>query len=315
MNIFESQYSNSVQKYGEEKTNAIKNVDKSLSEDYLYKMCQFVYDENVDVRDVVSLFRRVRAMFSQLNLGNLNNMTYEELCKEVGGVTAYDTTPLPNVIYQSVDGMITIGLLNNKNEAENLPISNSWCISRKNDPHDSFNELGKNSVFYIIRNLYFSVSSQIRFVICQVFYNDAHIFWTQDNERLEYEEEYVESLGQAANLLKYNNNNIKTENYMRNNKRTIRLTESDLHKIVKESVQTILKESNITPTLEQDMERYRDDPKRFMHTLHAFQLRYESILKDAEKMGLDDIAEIAKQRLQQISDEVIKAREQWNLHA
>ena len=42
---------------------------------------------------------------------------------------------------------------------------------------------------------------------------------------------------------------------------------------------------------------------------------YESILKDAEKMGLDDIAEIAKQRLHQISDEMIKAREQWNFHA
>lgn len=98
-------------------------------------------------------------------------------------------------------------------------------------------------------------------------------------------------------------------------KKTIRLTESDLHRVIKESVQTILKESNITPNLEQEMERYRDNPNRFMHTLNAYGMRYESILKDAEKMGLDDIAEIAKQRLHQISDEMIKAREQWNLHA
>lgn len=40
----------------------------------------------------------------------------------------------------------------------------------------------------------------------------------------------------------YNNNDIKTENYMRNNKRTIRLTESDLHRIIKESVKRILDE-------------------------------------------------------------------------
>ena len=32
-------------------------------------------------------------------------------------------------------------------------------------------------------------------------------------------------------------------------------------------------------------------------------------------MGLDDIAEVAKQRLYQIADEMEKAREQWNLHA
>ncbi len=100
-----------------------------------------------------------------------------------------------------------------------------------------------------------------------------------------------------------------------NMKKTIRLSESDLHRVIKESVQTILKESNITPNLEQEMERYRDNPNRFMHTLNAYGMRYESILKNAEKMGLDDIAEIAKQRLHQISDEMIKAREQWNLHA
>lgn len=100
-----------------------------------------------------------------------------------------------------------------------------------------------------------------------------------------------------------------------NMKKTIRLSESDLHRVIKESVQTILKESNITPNLEQEMERNRDNPNRFMHTLNAYGMRYESILKDAEKMGLDDIAEIAKQRLHQISDEMIKAREQWNFHA
>lgn len=111
-------------------------------------------------------------------------------------------------------------------------------------------------------------------------------------------------------------NENKQYNKKRNmNKKLIKLTETDLHRIVKESVKKVLKESNITPNLEQDMERYRDNPKRFMYTLNAFGMRYESILKDAEKMGLDDIAEVAKQRLYQIADEMEKAREQWNLHA
>ena len=98
-------------------------------------------------------------------------------------------------------------------------------------------------------------------------------------------------------------------------KKIIRLTESDLHRIVKESVNKILKESKITPNLEQSMDMYKDDPKRYMHTLSAFQMRYETIFHDAEKMGLDDIAEIAQQRLNQLSNEVVNARNLWNLHA
>jgi hypothetical protein len=44
-------------------------------------------------------------------------------------------------------------------------------------------------------------------------------------------------------------------------------------------------------------------------------MRYETIMHDAEKMGLDDIAEIAQQKLNQLSNEVENARNFWNLHA
>ncbi len=65
---------------------------------------------------------------------------------------------------------------------------------------------------------------------------------------------YIRGLGNGASVIKAkdgkpiqletnNNNNIKTENYMRNNKRTIRVTESDLHRVIKESVKRILKEA------------------------------------------------------------------------
>ena len=65
-------------------------------------------------------------------------------------------------------------------------------------------------------------------------------------------------------------NENKQYNKKRNmNKKLIKLTETDLHRIVKESVKKVLKESNITPNLEQDMERYRDNPKSFMYTLNV----------------------------------------------
>lgn len=145
-----------------------------------------------------------------------------------------------------------------------------------------------------------------------------HNWWSSSQSN-----QFIKGLGEGALVIKTKDgkpvkletNENKQHKTRYNMKKTIRLSESDLHRVIKESVQTILKESNITPNLEQEMERYRDNPNRFMHTLNAYGMRYESILKDAEKMGLDDIAEIAKQRLHQISDEMIKAREQWNFHA
>ncbi len=145
-----------------------------------------------------------------------------------------------------------------------------------------------------------------------------HNWWSSSQSN-----QFIKGLGEGALVIKTKDgkpvkletNENKQHKTRYNMKKTIRLSESDLHRVIKESVQTILKESNITPNLEQEMERYRDNPNRFMHTLNAYGMRYESILKDAEKMGLDDISEIAKQRLHQISDEMIKAREQWNFHA
>lgn len=45
-----------------------------------------------------------------------------------------------------------------------------------------------------------------------------------------------------------NNNDIKTESYMRNNKRTIRLTESDLHRIVRQCVNEVMAINEIGDT-------------------------------------------------------------------
>lgn len=173
--ITESQYSNSLQRYGKERTDAIFNAEKSLGQDYLYKMCQFVYDGHIDLLDVISLFRRVRAMSSNLQLGNIDQMSYSQLCEAVGGVSAEDYIEIPNVVYQSEDGMVTIGKLNNRMEAESLNVTSSWRIFRENDPRDSFNESSENSVFYVIRNLYFPISSELRFVVCQVYSNNAHV--------------------------------------------------------------------------------------------------------------------------------------------
>ena len=84
--LLESQYSNAMQKYGKKRTYAILNQNKSLANRFLYKMCQFVYDEHVPVKDVILLFEHINAL--GLNIGNLNSLNYTQLKSMVDGETS-----------------------------------------------------------------------------------------------------------------------------------------------------------------------------------------------------------------------------------
>ena len=231
----------------------------------------------------------------------------------------------PNVIFEK--GNISIGEFKTLDEAMSFPIPDKWCVNRTVGDNKFEKYMALNVRVLIICDWSKSIQDSRKFVIALVYPDGQTIYFDFNDIQIdanEYETSLDEDVFNAIERVvvahyKLHNTEGQNENKQHktryNMKKTIRLSESDLHRVIKESVQTILKESNITPNLEQEMERYRDNPNRFMHTLNAYGMRYESILKDAEKMGLDDIAEIAKQRLHQISDEMIKAREQWNLHA
>lgn len=69
--------------------------------------------------------------------------------------------------------------------------------------------------------------------------------WIFSEDRSSFLDPFKGTEKEASEITKESrikNKNIKTENYMRNNKRTIRLTESDLHRVIKESVKRMIRE-------------------------------------------------------------------------
>lgn len=99
-----------------------------------------------------------------------------------------------------------------------------------------------------------------------------------------------------------NNQELNTEQYM--NKKLIRLTEQDLHKIVKESVNRILKEDDSTPNIYnnrsmfaklmyQTMSKMHDINETLFYNVLNGRINQFKILSNEEKDRLVEIAEMA----------------------
>ena len=85
-------------------------------------------------------------------------------------------------------------------------------------------------------------SGNRQFVSACVERNGNIILYESGHDRIEgvEKEQYLKNLGNALSVLKPSNNRLNCNTNM--NKKLIRLTESDLHRIVKESVNRILNE-------------------------------------------------------------------------
>ena len=188
---------------------------------------------------------------------NFNELSWDKLKELVlRHIGEYENvSELPNQFYVSDDGLINIGYFNTFEEAMNFEPQNGWCTSVNQGRFEEHHNIN-HEMLYIIRNCKLSKSSNCRFVVAQVNLDGSRIYWDQKNNNLNATngdnhisaKEYETSLGNAINQLQPMK--LKTENkqYKSNtnmNKKLIRLTESDLHKIVKEAVNKILTESSI----------------------------------------------------------------------
>ena len=150
----------------------------------------------------------------------------------------------PNTFFNN--GTISIGEFKTIDEAMNFPIKEIWCINRTVDnKYQAYKSQGTRIL--IICNWNKSIQDPTKFVVALVF-KDGEIKYFDMNDLPLYPEErknqYEGSLGDEATYTLYHllenkvyNNNTKM------NKKLIRLTESDLHRIVKESVNKVLNES------------------------------------------------------------------------
>ena len=251
-----SAYSNAVQQYGRDVANFWAQYDFSPTKRYVKKMCDLFYIDKIPQNEITKIFRAYQEnaeWFDAMGI-NFNELSWDNLKELVlRHIGEYENVAkLPNQFYVSDDGLINIGYFNTFEEAMNFEPQNGWCTSVNQGRFEEHHDIN-HEMLYIIRNCKLSKGSNCRFVVAQVNLDGSRIYWDQKNNNLNgtnennhiSAEEYETSLGDAVNQLQPMK--VKTENKHYNtnrnmNKKLIRLTESDLHKIVKDSVNRILNE-------------------------------------------------------------------------
>ena len=236
--------SNLVQKYGKERVNAILNRNISYLTHHINKICEFVYDEGIDIDKVQKAFRQYEQLKNQGEAFDYRNLNFEDFLSMLNNYSI-DSVSLPNVVYTSKDKMIQIGKFQTFEEAIDFQNKTNitCCFCDKEKAWIMYNN---NYSLFVIRNLYQSQKSRLRYVIVTVK-DGIPYFFDMDDKSLKKErgeqvyQQYIQSLGGAESIL-FENKTIYNKN-TNMNKKLIRLTESDLHRIVKEAVNTILNES------------------------------------------------------------------------
>lgn len=251
-----SAYSNAVQQYGKDAADFWSQYDFSPTKRYVKKMCDLFYKDKIPQNEITKIFRGYQEnaeWFDEMGV-DFNKLTWEQLNELVLKQTGeYDNvSQLPNQFYVSDDGLITIGYFNTFEEAMNFEPQNGWCTSVNQGRFEEHHDIN-HEMLYIIRNNKLSKGSNCRFVVAQVNLDGSIVYWDQKNNNLNdggghiSSSEYETSLGDAKNKLQPMKSNNQLNCNLNMNKKLIRLTESDLHRIVKESVNKILNEIGDTP--------------------------------------------------------------------
>ena len=189
---------------------------------------------------------------------NINKLTFKQFDNILR--TAIQKAMKPNPIYD--DGTIFMGEFKTKEDALLYPIPNNWCTSNSSSKFNQYTQGGYR--LFIIENK--TLDEPLKYVCASIFMGNVKYWNTEgyrlfeelrgeyniiDNEHQKYQatlpKEIISYLYNiAASQTEERENKMKTENkkykMSNNKKKKIRLTESDLHYIIKESVNTILNE-------------------------------------------------------------------------
>ena len=251
--ISESVVQDAKRKYGDNIVNAILCRDSVLGRKYLIPICKFIRDDGANIDDVFSILKRI----GRKKIGNIWEMSYKQFLNAYETKFPNDVKPLPNPCFYSSDKQIEIGRIDTWEEAQNIPMNNTWCISREKDSWNDFQKRGYT--FYIIKNFRCSFSKNCRYVLFAKKPNGAYDFSDSTNNTLvQYSiipkyfvshmsiTDYLQSLGKDGiraieNILGHKILEIK-ENKQYKNMNRIKLTESQLHRVIKESVKKVLNE-------------------------------------------------------------------------
>ena len=144
------------------------------------------------------------------------------------------------------NGTISIGEFKTIEDAMNFPMQEIWCINRTQD--NKFNSyVSQGCRLLIICDWGKSIQDSQKFVVALISKRGKITYWDLNDLPIntrQYENsidnDVLTAIYAVADELYRNNNQLNCNTNM--NKKLIRLTESDLHRIVKESVNRVLME-------------------------------------------------------------------------
>ena len=252
MKIFEN-YNTAKQKYGEELANSV--LSNGIPNEYVYTACRYYTEDNIPIEVLQQKFRQWMSYVR--NLGketfNINNLSYQQFDNIIRD--EIQKAMKPNPIYD--DGTIFMGEFKTKEDALLYPIPNEWCTSNSSSKYNQY--VGDGYRLFVIENK--SLDEPLKYV-CASVYNGRVIYWDVNDNQL-YEDlrdytnvnnsehetyqrtlpkqivDYLYNIAAEQTDEIENKQNINCNTNM--NKKLIRLTENDLHKIVKESVNRVTK--------------------------------------------------------------------------
>lgn len=157
----------------------------------------------------------------------------------------------PNVFFEK--GSISIGEFKTLDDALGFPIPDKWCVNRTVGDNKFEKYMALNVRVLIICDWSKSIQDSRKFVIALVYPDGQTIYFDFNDIQIdanEYETSLDEDVFNAiervvsAHYKLHNSetNENKQHKTRYNMKKTIRLSESDLHRVIKESVKRVLRE-------------------------------------------------------------------------
>lgn len=252
MVLFEN-FNRAKQKYGEKIVKELS--DLGLPPQYLLSACRFHNEQGTPIQTVVYQFKEWTKYVIKYSQYDVNRLSYDEFLKILSQEKSKHI--VPNLIWQNE--IASLGRLYNAKDVQLIPVKNQWCIKSQRwfDNYTS-----KGYVFFVI---YLPKEPlPFTFVVVAICDGDVEYYDSQDYEQFEDlrggnennsdHELYQSKLPQEIVSYLYNIAISQTEeskyemdenkqyNKNRNMKQTFRLRESELKRMIAESVRRALNE-------------------------------------------------------------------------
>lgn len=256
MKLFEN-YNSARQKYGTELVETL--TQSGLPPQFLLSACRFITENGVPQQRIVNLFKEWMRYVVKFNNTDVNKLSYEQFFNLISQEKSKHC--VPNVLFSNE--VASLGKLNNAKDVQYVPVRNQWCI-KSQKWFDNYKSQGYD--FYVI----YLPQEPLPFTFVVVAIVNGNVEYYDSNDYEQFEDLrtngniensdhqiYQNKLPKEITSYLYNiaaNQTEELENNQQNiicnrnmNKNRIRLTESQLHRVIKESVKKVLRESDENP--------------------------------------------------------------------